>query len=97
MFDPVLERAVCRLRRLLQAFAGTVKFPAVIRATNPLVIDSPIRQGSQPMRAMFADQPVLLPFVAINHQFFAENLDRLDGFFLGKFTGGGNGVPVAPQ
>ena len=77
VFDPVFERAACRLRRLLQAFAGAVKFPTVIRATNPLVIDSPIRQGSQPMRAMFADQPVLSLLVAINHQFFPENLDRL--------------------
>ena len=97
MFDPVFERAACRLRRLLQAFARAVKFPSVIRTTNPLVIDSPIRQGSQPMRAMFADQSVLPLLVAINHQFFPENLDRFDGFFLGKLTGGGNRVPVAPQ
>jgi hypothetical protein len=49
------------------------------------------------MRAMLADQSVLPPLVAIDNQFFPENLDRFDGFFLGKLTGGGNRVPVAPQ
>ena len=49
------------------------------------------------MRAMFADQSVPPLFVAINHQFFPENLDRLDWLFLGEFTDGGNRVPVAPQ
>src|SRR5262245_50897281 len=49
------------------------------------------------MRAMFADQSVPPLSIAINHQFFPENLHRLDRLFLGEFTGGGNRVPVAPQ
>jgi hypothetical protein len=67
MFDPIFERAAYWLRRLLQAFACAVIFPTVIRTADTLVIDSPVRQGSQPMRAMFADQSVFSLLVTVNN------------------------------
>src|SRR5215475_6912908 len=58
VFDPFFERAARWFCRLLQTLAGAVKFPTVIRTPNSLLIDSAKGQGSQAMRAMFADQSV---------------------------------------
>src|SRR5215510_592210 len=79
VFDPFFERAASRFCRLFQTLAGAVKFPAVIRTADTLVIDSSVGQGSQAMRTMLSDQSVFALLVAVNNQFFAQNLDRPDG------------------
>src|SRR5262245_37875800 len=61
VFDPFFERAARRFCRLFQALAGAVKFPTVIRTADTLIFDFPVGQGSQAMRAMFADQSVFAP------------------------------------
>ena len=46
---------------------------------------------------MFTDQAILAPSVSINHQFFIQNFYGSNGFFIGKFGGSGNGMPVTSQ
>src|SRR5262245_24222321 len=67
VFDAFFERAARRFCRLFQTLAGAVKFPTVIRTADTLVIDSPIGQGSQAMRAMFADQSIFAMLIAVNN------------------------------
>src|SRR6478752_2616888 len=97
MLDAIFEALFRRLRRLLQAFAGTIKFPPVIRTANPLFIDAPIGERCKPMWAVFTDQPIASGFIAINDQVFAEYFDRSDRFLLSQLSCRRNRMPVASQ
>src|SRR5215475_3352135 len=94
VFDSFFERAARRFCGLFQALAGVIKFPTMIRTSDTFVIDSPVGQGSQAMRAMFADQSIFALLIAVDNEFFAQNLDRPDGRLFGELPLGGNRVPV---
>src|SRR5262245_60265179 len=69
----------------------------MIGAANALLVDATEREGRQPVRAMLTQQAVSPHRVAIDDEFFAENLYRFYGLFLCEFTSNRHRMPVAAQ
>src|SRR5262245_7148796 len=69
----------------------------MIGAANALLVDATEREGRQPVRAMLTQQAVSPHRVAIDDEFFAENLYRFYGLLLCEFTSNRHRMPVAAQ
>jgi hypothetical protein len=95
MLDLVLESAF-RLGRLLQAFSRAIKFPAVVRATNALLIDPAECQRSFAMRTLLGEHAVASGLVSIYDKIFTEEAESLDRLVIAKLAGTSHRHPVAP-
>src|SRR6266571_7401101 len=72
VFDAIFESAPRWLGGLLETSSAIIKFPAVIRAADSLLFHAAKGKRRRPMRAVLANKTVILFFVAIEHQFFAQ-------------------------
>eukprot|EP01136_Pigoraptor_vietnamica_P039176 Opistho-1_new@109511 len=84
------------LERHFDTLAALVIGPAMIVAAQPAFLDKAVRQIGAAVRALTLDQPEPVAEVAIEHQIFAEEADRLDPLGI-EFAGPRHGKPVAPQ
>src|SRR5690349_12216448 len=73
------------------------EFPAMVWTANAFLLDTAESQGGAAVRAMFGRRSVASGLVAINDQFLAQNLDRLDRLLFGQFGHRCDRLPVAPQ
>src|SRR5579883_176876 len=82
--------------RLLEAAAGRVHQPAVIRAANTSLLDPTISHVGAAMGAVPVDQAVVAGAVAIEHEILAHKAYRLDGPGV-EFAGACDRLPVTAQ
>jgi hypothetical protein len=81
---------------LIEATAGTVIFPTMIRAPQAVLLRDTVNQIGPAVRAVSLDQAEPSLSVFEQHQFFAENLDELRRM-ASQFRRRSNGIPVAAQ
>ena len=93
--DLVLEAAALGLGRLLQALAGPVIEPAVIRAAKAVAFDPAVIEREAAMGAAQLHQRRRAALAAIEHQLLAQNLDPLR--LAGDEVRAADRMPIAPQ
>src|SRR5438874_1689182 len=97
VFDAIFESAPRWLGRLLETSSAIIKFPAVIRAADSLLVHAAKGKRRRPMRAVLANETVMLFFVAVEHQLFAQYFDGFDRLFVRELSGDAHRLPVAAQ
>jgi hypothetical protein len=75
--DLVLEGAGLGLGRLLQATAGPIVEPAVIRAAQAVLLDAAVVEGDAAVRAAQLPERRRAAGAAVQHQFFTEQRQAL--------------------
>src|SRR5207253_10864794 len=101
VFYAICESAPRCLARLLETSSAIIKFPALIRAADSLLVHAAKGKRRRPMRAVLANETVIktviLFFVAIEHQFFAQYFDGFDRLFVRELSSDAHRLPVAAQ
>ncbi len=92
----VFERAIGGLVRLLQALAGAVEFPTVIRAADTVGLRNSVEERCAAMRTRFLNQPKPAAAVFEEDERFAEQAHGLRPAVL-HLRGRGDRLPIAPH
>src|SRR6516225_7317339 len=96
--DAVLETALRRLVRSVQASARAIEFPAVIDAAQSVLLVAPEEQRRSTMGAMIAEQPDLARAVAKRNEVFAEQANaHRRAIRIGQLGGEQDRLPIAAQ
>ena len=95
MADVVLERALARLERLIDAAPARIESPSVVGTHEAVLPDLPILERREPVRTANAEQSWVSRTVAKQDEIFGKHSDRhRDVFQAGRQA---HRVPVAPQ
>ena len=97
-FDLLAEAALGRLGRHLDALAGVVVLPAVVRAAQPVLLVAAEPQRHAAVRAELIGQRIAALRVAPGEQPLGEELDaHRRAFVLRQLRGQQRGLPVQPE
>jgi hypothetical protein len=73
MLDFVFEAGLRVLKWLFDALAAGIVLPAVIGATDAILLDKPVVEGCPSVGAVLADETVIATLIAKQHQILAQD------------------------
>ena len=93
----LLELGALRLRRLVDALAGLVEYPAVVGAADAVLLGDAVGEVGLAVRARGFDEADSAAGIAVEDEVLAQQAHFLRGVVGVELDAGGDGVPVAPH